>query len=363
MMNDLSKKQLSKIKIKGFKSIEECELEIMPLNVFIGCNGAGKSNFINFFQMVRQMLAENLQSYVSKQGGPDALLYFGRKKTRQLQAEISFNNYGYRFALEPTLDNRMMFTNESFSNASGSHCIAKGYFESQAYKEAKTPIEPLILSEIKKWRAYHFHDTSDTSLIKQLHGINDNMYLRADASNLAAFLYLLKSRYEMYYQRIVKTVRLVAPFFKDFHLRPSTHNENFIELEWIENEEDIPYKAHRLSDGTLRFICLATIFLQPEEMQPETIFVDEPELGLHPFAMVLLASLINSVSKSKQVIVSTQSVVFLNEFDIKDVIVIDRKKHQSTFNRLDEEELSSWIEDYNLGELWQKNILGGRPAR
>ena len=160
--------------IKGFKSIEKCELELTALNVFIGCNGAGKSNFINFFQMVRQMLAENFQSYVSKQGGPDELLYFGRKKTRQLQARISFNKSGYWFALEPTHDNRMMFTDESFCNDLDSHCIAKGHFESQVVTGIKTSIDPLIVSEIKKWCAYHFHDTSDTSLIKQLHGINDN---------------------------------------------------------------------------------------------------------------------------------------------------------------------------------------------
>ncbi|ETR67942.1 MAG: SMC domain protein [Candidatus Magnetoglobus multicellularis str. Araruama] len=149
-MNDSSKNQLSKVMIKGFKSIEKCELELTSLNVFIGCNGSGKSNFINFFQMVRQILAKNFQSYVSKQGGPDALLYFGRKRTRQLQAEISFINSGYCFALEPTHDNRMMFTNESYCNDSDSHCIAKGHFESKVPTGIKTPIDPLIVSEIKK---------------------------------------------------------------------------------------------------------------------------------------------------------------------------------------------------------------------
>jgi len=363
MKNNSKHKQLSQIKIKGFKSIEACELKLKALNVFIGCNGAGKSNFINFFQMARQIISENLQTYVSKQGGPDALLSFGRKKTRQIQTEIHFNNYRYCFSLEPTLDNRMMFTDESFWNTSCTKYFRKGHFESNVLEKARTKADISILSEIKKWCGHHFHDTSDTSPIKQLNRINDNMYLRSDARNLAAYLYFLETKYKMHYQRIVKTVRLVAPFFKDFHLRPSAQNEDFIELEWFENGDDIPFKAHRLSDGTLRFICLATIFLSPEEIQPETIFVDEPELGLHPFAIVLLASLIHSVSKTKQVIVSTQSVDLLNEFDPQNVIVIDRKDNQSTFTHLCEQELSMWLEDYSLGELWQKNILGGRPAR
>jgi predicted ATPase len=192
-------------------------------------------------------------------------------------------------------------------------------------------------------------------------GINDNAYLRPDARNLASFLYLLRDSYPASYQRIVKTIRLVAPFFGDFYLRPSPKNKEVIELEWFERGQDIPFKAHLLSDGTLRFMCLATVFLQPEDLKPQTILVDEPELGLHPYAITVLASLIRTTSK--QVIVSTQSVELLNEFEASDVIVVDRDEGKSYLHRLNQQELEAWLLDYSLGELWRKNILGGRPAR
>ncbi len=356
--------QLARIVLKGFKSIETCELELGALNVLIGANGAGKSNFISFFRMIQQLLDGNLQPYISKQGGPDSFLFYGRKKTEQIRTELYFGNNGYWCTLEPTSDNRLMFAQESFWwNEIGERSIGRGHFETNAHKGTSTGIDKFVLPSMRQWRVYHFQDTGETSLIKQKHGINDNEYLRPDARNLAAFLYFLKKKHSNRYNRIVKTVQLAAPFFGDFFLRSSPENEDQIELEWNERDSDIPFKAHHLSDGTLRFICLATVLLQPSDKQPETILIDEPELGLHPFAITLLASLIRSVSKSKQVIVSTQSVELLDEFDVEDVVVVDRKAGKSFFRRLKPDELDSWLDEYTLGELWKKNIFGGRPSR
>jgi predicted ATPase len=375
-----SDKQLSRIVLKGFKSIALCDLELSRLNVLIGANGAGKSNFIGFFRMLGQLLEQNLQVFVSRQGSPDALLHFGRKTTEQLEFQLYFGNSGYFATLEPTQDNRLMFVKESFwQNLSGEHEIGRGHFETLALSVTGTGINssPLdsqssqleapeqgaaqILPIIQQWRVYHFHDTSDSAYVKQPHGINDNAYLRTDARNLASFLYLLRGTYPASYQKIVKTIRLVAPFFGDFYLRPSPQNKDVIELEWFEQGQDVPFKAHLLSDGTLRFMCLATVFLQPEDFQPETILVDEPELGLHPYAIAVLASLIRTTKK--QVIVSTQSVELLNEFDANDAIVVDRNEGKSLLRRLNRHELEAWLLDYSLGELWKKNVLGGRPSR
>lgn len=357
--------QLSRIVLRGFKSIRECDLELRELNVLIGPNGAGKSNFIGFFRLIQQMLEGNLQRYVSKQGGPDALLHFGRKKTEQLCAELYFGNNGYKFILEPTQDNRMMFAEENFWwNVRGDWTISSGHFETEVESQKRsTRIYDYTVPPMKSWRLYHFHDTSDSALVKQRHGINDNLYLRPDARNLAAFLYFLKDQHPSHYKRIVKTVRLVAPFFGDFLLRPQADSKDQIELEWTEKGADVPFKAHLLSDGTLRFICLTTVLMQPEELQPETILIDEPELGLHPFAINLLASLLRSTSKNKQVIVSTQSTDLLNEFSSEDVVVADRAEGCTYLHRLDPKALDVWLNEYSLGELWQKNVLGGRPTR
>jgi len=355
--------QLSRIVLKGFKSIRECDLELKGLNVLIGANGSGKSNFIAFFRLIQQILLSKLQLYVSKEGGSDSLLHFGRKRTQQLAAELYFGDNGYKFILEPTKDNRMVFAKEVYWSAQmPDWSIGEGHFETNMGSHTQIS-NPIVLKVIKSWRLYHFHDTAESALVKQRQAINDNIYLRSDAQNLAAYLYLLKEQYQTHYQRIVKTIQLVAPFFGDFYLRPCPNSPDQIELEWVEKGEDMPFKAHHLSDGTLRFICLTTVLMQPEDHQPELILIDEPELGLHPYAINVLAALLRSTAKSKQVIVSTQSVGLLNEFEAGDVIVCDRIEGATHLHRLDESALTNWLDDYSLGELWQKNLLGGRPSR
>ncbi len=359
----MNQNHLSRIVLKGFKSIRECDLDLKELNVLIGANGSGKSNFISFFRLVQQILAKQLQYYVKKQGGIDAHLHFGRKKTRELVSELYFGDHGYKFSLEPTLDNQVLFAKESYWQSQlPDWSIGSGHSETNLGIPEQIS-NPTVINAMKSWWIYHFHDTSENALVKIPQAINDNAYLRPDAQNLAAYLYLLKNQYPIHYQRIVKTIQLVAPFFGDFYLRPDPNNQDQIQLEWVEKGEDLPFKAYQLSDGTLRFICLATVLMQPEDKQPEMILIDEPELGLHPYAINVLASLLRSTAKSKQVIVSTQSVALLNEFDAADIIVCDRIEGATHLHRLDEDALTEWLEEYSLGELWQKNLLGGRPSR
>jgi len=357
--------QLGRLKLEGYKSIAECELELGRLNVLIGANGAGKSNFISFFKLISKMLDEKLQLAVGTAGGPDALLHFGRKQTEKLNAELYFGNNGYKFELAPTDDNRMIFNHESlWWNMHGDWQPKAGHFETCVESQkGNTAIYDFVVPAMRSWRVYHFHDTSHTAKVKQIHGINDNQYLREDASNLAAYLYHLKNQHPSHYRRIVKSIQLVAPFFGDFHLRPTTDNVDKIQLEWTELNQDIPFKANELSDGTLRFICLATVLLQPEAYMPSVILIDEPELGLHPYAIAVLAALMSSAAEAHQLIISTQSVELVNEFAAEDLIVVNRENSASTFKRLDETALKEWLEDYTLGELWKKNLLGGRPAR
>lgn len=357
--------QLSRLVLGGFKSIAECDIELGRLNVLIGANGAGKSNFIGFFRLIQRILDERLQLTVSEMGGPDALLHFGRKKTEELRAELYFGNNGYRFALRPTQDNRMVFALEAlWWNQHGDWRPRTGHFETYVHEQKqRTRIYDFVVPAMRSWRLYHFHDTGTSALVKQVHGINDNEALREDARNLAAFLYRLKHHHVEHYQRILKAVQLVAPFFGDFHLRPTVENPEKIQLEWVEKGQDIPFTASALSDGTLRFICLATVLLQPERFQPAAILIDEPELGLHPYAISVLAGLMKAASQSHQLIVSTQSVELVDQFDAEDLIVVDKAGPASTLKRLDAAALQTWLGDYSLGELWKKNLLGGRPAR
>ncbi|MGO1247315.1 MAG: AAA family ATPase [Oceanisphaera sp.] len=353
--------QLSHIVIEGYKSIAKCDLEMGCLNVLIGANGAGKSNFISFLRLIATTLEQRLQVRVGKAGGPDALLHFGRKNTEVLKGELFFGNNGYKFALEPTNDNRMMFQHEAlYWNMKGDVGNYSGHFESVADSH-QSGIKGHTLPNMRRWRVYHFHDTGESAKVKQIHRINDNDYLREDGANLAAFLYRLQKNYPTHYKRIVRTIRMVAPFFTDFYLRATTDNADAIQLEWLEGEQDMPFKASELSDGTLRFILLATVLLQPEEFMPSSVIVDEPELGLHPYAINVLAELIKSVSMQHQLIISTQSVELMNQFDVEDLIVVDKVKGASEFKRLKDADYAAWLQDYSLGELWKKNLLGGRP--
>ena len=357
---------LSKVVLRGFKSFQDCEIKLKSLNILIGANGSGKSNFVGFFVMIQQLLEQNLQRYVGRQGGPDSIMYFGRKVTDKISGEFYFGNNGYQFALEPTKDNRLIFEKENFWwNVKGDHRIAAGHDESKAdSKGAKsTGIYEYVVPAMKQWRVFHFHDTSDSAKVKLLHGINDNEYLRPDASNLAAFLFRINKAHPQEYNKIVKTIRLMAPYFGDFHLREYVDDPSKIELEWTESGQDVPFSGHALSDGTLRFVCLATVLLQPEKFKPSLILIDEPELGLHPYAIGLLASLIKSAAKTKQIIVSTQSVELLNEFEVDDVLVADRGDAGTTLVRPSKDSLEDWLTDYSLGEIWCKNLLGGRPRK
>ena len=360
-MND---NQISRTIVEGFKSINECNIKLNNLNILIGCNGAGKSNFISIFKMLQNIIDKELGLYVGEQG-INSLFYNGRKITKEIIMNLIFGNNTYSFILIPTDDDRLMFRSELFCLEMGTIAFG-GHFESKCDDETDNNIESFMKSILKnqKWKVYHFHDTSKKAPVKQTHQINDNLSFATDGRNIAAFLYRLMQTEQETYNKIVKTVGLVAPFFEDFILRPNPLNEELIRLEWKSSGSDIPFTVSQLSDGTIRFICLAILLLQPSHLQPETIIIDEPELGLHPAAITILANIIKTVSKTKQLIISTQSVELLNEFEPKDIIVVDRENGASTFNRLNETDLKLWLEeDYSLGELWKKNILGGRPSK
>jgi predicted ATPase len=305
--------KLKTLTVRGYKSIRELEsFEFQNLNILIGANGTGKSNLISLFRMLGALAQENLQVFVQKQGGPDSLLFGGRKRTPTMEADFSFGPNRYRITLEPTIDNRLIFGQEEvhyrgdYGSRNHMENLGSGQSEAHLLKKARiVGVSSYVLDALKSWRVYHFHDTSDSASVKQKHSSNDNLILKPDAANLGAYLARLKSDFPGSYRRIVETIRLAAPFFGDFVIRSPLPAD--IELEWTERSDpDTPLRAHVLSDGTLRFMCLTTLLLQPVELLPDTLLVDEPELGLHPYAINLLAEMLKQISVAKQVIVSTK---------------------------------------------------------
>ena len=343
------------ITVKGFRSIAHVEkLELTPVNVLIGANGSGKSNFVDVFPLLRCWAEGRLDSYVGRSGGADRNLHFGTKTTPELHVQLAFADGERRdIHLAATEDDRLRVMSGSVGGP-------------PAAQNAKEPqhadIETFVRSCLKRWRVYHFHDTGKGAPILCNSELNDNRFLREDGGNLAAFLYFLRQKEPSCYQRIKKTFRLVAPFFDDFVLEPLALNDRMIRIEWRHRMADKHFDVSTLSDGSLRFLALATLLLQPAGLRPSVILLDEPELGLHPYAVAALCSLIRSVAVETQVILATQSPYLVDHFQPKDIVVVDRVAGQSRFSRLAPEVLEAWLEDYSLGDLWLKNELGGRPA-
>lgn len=366
----MSTNKLNRLTIEGFKSIRELHnFELRQRNILIGGNGAGKSNFVEMFRLLRAMVDKNLAEYIIRRGKADDFLFNGPKYTPEINAHFIFGKNEYRFKLVPTANDRfsIKLEEQKFDFANW-QVIGSNIYESKLADEKDKPgklggssIASYIYHAIKSWTLYHFHDTSLFAPMRRSGTIKNNKQLFEDAANIAAFLLYLKNEHSKNYREIVNAISLVTPFFDDFILEPVQKGEGIeVSLDWKQKGSDYTMQAYQFSDGTIRFICLATVLLQPE--LPAIILIDEPELGLHPYAIAILAELIRAASEKTQVIISTQSPTLIDYFEPEDIVVVSRDKGASTFKRLNVEELSTWLEEYTLGDLWRKNIIAGGPV-
>lgn len=368
--------KLKRIKVENFKSIKSLDLELRDISVLIGANGAGKSNFVSLFKMLNFMTTESLQLFVNRAGGSNALLYYGAKTSPQMQVTLDFEGdynrkWCYHIRLMDAAPDTLIFAEEkvTFQDISDrkqkSSLLDSGHKETMLNEAADKGnlTGKNVRNMLGKCRVFQFHDTSETSNIRKSGKIDDYKYLRSDAGNLASFLYMLKEKRIQNYNHIVSTVRLVAPHFGDFNLGPDEINNNIILLNWKEKGSDYSFGPHQLSDGLLRFMALTTLLLQPIDFLPSLIIIDEPELGLHPYAINILGSLIRKASNYCQIVLATQSEALVDQFEADNIIVVTREEGTSNFKRLEQEELTEWLDDYKLSELWDKNIIGGRPSR
>lgn len=372
--------KLKTLEVKGFKSIPSTgqNIDFGDITILLGANGSGKSNLVSFFKLLNFITSKDLQVFISKQGGADALLYYGSKSTDQIEFAVSIDLIGkpdhrlmcYEGKLIHGMPDRLFFGSEKLTISqtnkleSQELSIKSGKAESGLHDEHyKSPKE--LFAALSGIRAYQFHDTSDTAKIKSNGYVDDSRSLRSDAGNLAAFLLAMQIEptTKKYYERIIRHIQKVMPQFKDFDLEPATENKKTIQLNWRDTTGDMLFGPHQISDGSLRFMALASLLLQPASMLPNVIVIDEPELGLHPAAIAELAGMIKTASKNAQIIIATQSTRLVDEFSVNEIVVVERdeKVNGSIFKRLDETGLKEWLSRYSLSELWEKNVLGGRP--
>lgn len=373
--------KLNTIELKGYKSVDN-QGQIIPINddvtVLIGANGVGKSNIVSFFQLLNFAMSGSLQTYIGENGFADAFLYYGSKNTDRIKAKLNFSsadsNNVYAFQLAYAAGDSLIYTDETISFRKKGEgkpfklTMEVGKKESQLYGALKSQYSSTVrvfMRLLKGCQYFQFHDTTKEAKIRKSVYIGDNKYLRSNAGNLAAFLYGIKNQDggEKYYERIVRYIQQVMPQFGNFIMEPSVIDDNYISLDWKEKDSDYIFGVNQISDGTLRFMALTTLLLQPPKTMPSIIIIDEPELGLHPTAISILAGMIKKASQNAQVVLATQSPRLLDEFSADQVVVIERDevKKTSVFKKLSSEKLKDWEEEYTTSELWDKNVIGGRP--
>ena len=362
---------LKSFTIKGYKSIESIEeFKPNPINVLIGPNGSGKSNFISFFKFLNWMLNSNgrLQEYVAFLGGANDILYDGADITKSIDAEIQIQTTNgvneYKFSLMFAKPDRLVFKEEKYRYRKDSvamdekwHSCGVGHEEAQL-PQINNNTAGSILNLLRKLIVYQFHNTSDTSPMRLKWSASDGRWLKQNGDNLASFLFRIKNEDPQYYFRIVKYLRSILPFFDDFDLYDEFGQ---VLLRWKEKGTNKVFNAGQASDGMLRCIALVSLLAQNPKDLPAVLFLDEPELGLHPSAIDLVAGLIKTASHYCQVFVATQSISMVNNFDLDDLVIIERKGRASVYSRPDMEAVKTYLEEFTTGEIWEKNIIGGRP--
>lgn len=362
----MTQKLLDTIEVRGYTSIESATVELRSLNVLVGANGAGKSNFVQVLELLGRIVDSDLGFVVGMSGGASSLLRAGDSNEIRLTLQAEPNSY--EAVLRAGANDELIFADESIGYHEPRYPepwkkkLGRGHRETRLHDEVAERGNPSVPSHVvallEGCRVFHFHDTSSDAPVKQMVSTADNVTLRQDAGNLAAVLLGLSQSDETAYRRIVGAIQQVVPFFRDFVLRPEAGDR--IRLRWRQFDSDAVFSANQMSDGTVRYVCLVTLLLSPN--LPALVVLDEPELGLHPYAIVQLAGLLQQAASRSQVLIATQSVTLMNQFALDDLIVVERSGGASTFERPAAEHLRSWLEEYSLGELWEKNLLGGRPG-
>ena len=372
---------LKSIRIRGFRSLADVELSNLGrASVLIGSNGSGKSNFMRFFDMLSWMLkSRRLGEFVERYGGADDQLHSGSRTTPALQAEIDLDTESgrneYRFTLAHAHPDRFMFTEEAFrfsrkdrsTEAPWTHLGGDGHREARIVDAAQSPPRPEVNQKtaqtitylLRNCAVYQFHDTSDNSNFKKRWDMEDNNFLRSHGGNLSAILYRLEQKDNRRFELICRHIARVLPVFDRFQIEDSYGK---VLLRWKAKGTEKTFGAHLTSDGSLRFFALVTLLNLPREMLPDVLLLDEPELGLHPVAVALIGDMIKTLSRDVQIIVATQSPLLVDVFDLEEIIVLELEGGRTKFRSLKVDDYRCWLhESFTLGELWQKNLLGGRP--
>ena len=365
--------RIESIHVKGFRSLADVKLDNIPNPmVLLGANGTGKSNVLRFFEMLRETYQHGLTRFVLRRGGADDQLFGGQRETTRIHACVRFRTSpgvnDLSFSLSCNDGDRLAIENEEFrfepDDGRGGYSYGPhdAGFESVFCKIVPSPgghpRAKAAIGFLRDCALYQFHDTSRDAPIKKRWDVEDSHRLLEHGGNLGPILLRLREHHPTKYGLICRRIRLVLPEFDDFQLEEE-YGKTI--LRWRGKNTDKTLGAHLTSDGSLRVFCLLTLLSLPDEVLPRIILLDEPELGLHPFATSLISSMVKSLSRRCQVIVATQSPHFVDAFGLDEIVVLEMRDGKTEAKRFKEEDFSQWLDDHTSGQLWWSNLLGGYP--
>ena len=367
--------RIESIHVKGFRSLADVKLDNIPNPmVLLGGNGAGKSNILRFFEMLKEMAHLRLGEFTLRQGGAGDQLFGGARLTQQIDATMFFRTTlgrsRFTFVLKHAHPDRFTITGEQFrspdpENSSEDDPVYMFFdqpigHEPACVQESRSSTADMRLTKAVELLAdcmhYQFHDTSDCAPVKTRWDVEDNHRLLGHGGNLAPVLLSLRENEPRRFDLICKQIALVVPDFNGF--------ENVVQygktiLRWRSKATGKTMGAHLTSDGSLRFFQLATLLNLPDVLLPRVVLLDEPELGLHPAAVALISHMVKSLARRRQVIIATQSPHFVDAFGLKEMVVLELRDGRTETTRPDSSRFGHLLKDYSTGELWWKGVLGG----
>jgi predicted ATPase len=384
-----------KLHIDGFRRLYEIDLKLKPLNVVIGANGSGKTSLLDVFLLLAASASGKLKETMSDLGGIGANITNLMAARGENERFVSFDlemgvsgykpieyglaivpvGVGYRISgerLNQWRDNK----SEPFTHIHANDGFVR-YFEPKTkkgfvrpnwdYDQAESALSqvPKMFQEPEEFRNrlassthYHVLDVSSRAPIRLPQQMRDAQLPGHDGEDLVSCLYTLRETDPDRFETIEATLRAGFPDFERLNFPPVAAGT--LAMTWKDKTSKNPFFMHQLSEGTLRFLWLATL-LQSPGLTAVTM-IDEPEVSLHPELLSLLADLLREASARTQLIVATHAdrlIRFLKPSEVVTISMNDEGAAEAT--RADELDLEKWLQEYTFDEVWRMGRMGARP--
>lgn len=378
----------SRLRTQGYRRLRDLDLPLGSFNVLIGANGVGKSSVLEVMSLLAASASGKLQETVSSSGGIGSLVTHDRREGMSMFLEmpmpdhkpmkyelcLSIGGLGYGIQTERLIQERNPAPADPFKyiDSSGSEIR---YFDLDSKKLVRPnwdhkPFEtslsqvPKMFREPEHFRQmlssstlYHALDVAPRAPVRLPQPMRPATLPGRDGEDLVSSLYFLRETDRDRFEAVEDALRVAFPSFERMDFPPVAAGS--MTLAWKDAKYTQPMYAHQLSEGTLRFLWLATLLLSPA--LPTVTLIDEPEVSLHPEMLRLLAELMRQASARTQLIVATHSDRFVRFLTPDELIVCDLDESGSTVTtRASEFDLDRWLADYSLDQLWSMGRLGGR---